>query len=125
MSTIALGIAAGVAQGSVQAREISRALHRQATEAPSDARRIRDRLNAHLDGLDEGDDANTLSELHVDDQVPQRGQDHHDKHEREEKPAAPPDEEPAIADQAKDASEDHPPKDAPGDRLYRHLDVTG
>jgi hypothetical protein len=117
MSAISLGIAGGVAQGSAQAREVSRALHRQQTDESADARRVRERLNAHLDALDEGDEANAISELHVDDQVPQRQP---DQHEREGGAPRPPAAEvPAETPVAE--SKDEPA----GDRLYRHLDVTG
>ncbi len=116
MSTISLGIVGGVAQGSAQARDVSRAIHRQQTDESADAKRVRERLNAHLDGLDEGDEASAISELRIDDQVPQRQPDQHDREEAAK---------PQASEMVEEPLPDQPAKNEPaGDRLYRHLDVT-
>jgi len=82
MSNIGISIAGSVAQGSLQVQQVSRALHRQTTDAAAEARQIRDRVDAHLAALDEGDEANPLSQLRIDEQMPEHG--HHEAQGGEE-----------------------------------------
>jgi len=121
-----MGIAAGVAQGSVQASQVNRAQHRQQTDSAADAQRVRDRIKAHLNALDEGDEANLISQVQVDEgQADGRRGGAGDGWQNAEPQAAAAEEvvEGGTAEaMSVEATAD---EDDKKERLYRHLDVTG
>lgn len=120
MSNIGISIAGSVAQGSLQAQQISRALHRHNTDTAAEAKRLRERIDAHLEAVDEGDEANLISQLRIDDQVPERG---HPQHQEDVASAKEHDEDTGPADDAAQLPEDGVPLQG-GDAAYRPLDIT-
>ena len=127
MSVIGTGVAAGVAQSGHQAQQVGRREHRARSEAADAARRVRQMLESHLESLAE-DDATSLTQLRIDDQVPE--------HERGTAPLAPESRRvsrPAAVDPAAPAPP-QPPNEAPSEPtpksddddgpLYQHLDIT-
>ena len=114
MSNLGISIVGSVAQSTLQAQQVSRANHRQQTDTAAEARKVRELLEAHFAALDEGDEATLLSQLHVDEQVPER-EHSPDEFEAEKKPAG--------EDQPAEASAEITPDDE-AEPVHRHLDVT-
>ncbi|MEX2213711.1 MAG: hypothetical protein WD768_06265 [Phycisphaeraceae bacterium] len=117
MSTLGMGIAGSVAQSSVQAGHVSKAQHRARTDQAADARKVREKLSEHFEAVEEGDEANLVSKVRVDEDVPEH--DHHPDQERHAKHEA--------KDVAADEEAEEPAKDSESPAkqdLYRHVDFT-
>ena len=117
MSVIGTGTAAAVAQTALQAQQLARRRDREKTGSVDDARRLREMLEAHLRALEEGDQADTAAQLHIDGEL----HDRQDSPEQAERAQHHPDEqqladEPVAGSSPDDADQSDPP-------LYRHLDI--
>ena len=118
MSSIGTGIASAVAQTSLQAQQVGRERAAGKAQRDNDASRVKDLIEAHLQGLDEGDES-SASQLHMDDQMPDHqapGYEQVMASEAKPKPTETPDAQRDLPTaQKKDT-------DQPG-ALYQHLDV--
>lgn len=151
MSVIGTGVAAGVAQSQHQAQQVNRRQQRDKTDAARELRRIRERLDIHLQALDESDEAADLSQLRIDAQVPEHQRQPidtvdalaalHRQHEREpdDDRSPTPDDQPhpeaqsgqsSTVTNAANTTSNQKPASSPNtkppddDQLYRHLDIT-
>jgi len=118
MSVIGTGTAAAVAQTALQAEQVSRRRNRRTTESDADARRLREMLEAHLRALEEGDEAQTPAQLHIDGELPDHQQPppQAETHRRAR--------EGRQDDDRVDAAENSADPDAKSEApLYRHLDI--
>lgn len=118
MTSIGTGVAAGVAQTAQQAQEVARRRDRKVSDENAAAKRITDLIEIHMRALEEGDEANSPSQLLIDGQLP-----HHQGPEQ------------AIDgindDRAENQRESSSQLDVVADadtppgkpRLYRHLDI--
>ena len=118
MSVLGTGVAAGVAQTAQTAQQVVRQRDKRHTQTAADASRLQDLLETHLRALDEGDEAQTPAQLHIDGQLPEHEgpgpqvPQAHGEHE-------PAEDEPAPQDGAAQAAADA----RGGGQLYRHLDI--
>ena len=73
MGVIGTGIASAVAQTALQAQQVARERDRKARLASDEALRVRERIDEHMQALDEGDEAaqGSVTQFHVDGQLPQ------------------------------------------------------
>jgi len=105
------GTAAAVAQTALQAQQVARRRDKDRTSAASDARRLRDILEAHLLAVEEGDESGSPAQLHIDGEMP----DHQALPvDQQRKPHEYTNETPV------EAIEPGPAGEGP---LYRHLDI--
>ncbi len=118
MSVIGTGTAAAVAQTALQAEQVARRRSRRSTESDADAQRLREMLEAHLRALEEGDEAETPAQLHVDGEMldhqgpPPQPETLHRADEKQQD------------DDRVDANEGSADPDAQSEPpLYRHLDI--
>ena len=118
MSVIGTGTAAAVAQTALQAEQVARRRDRRTTESDADAKRLREMLEAHLRALEEGDEAETPAQLHIDGEM----LDHQGPPPQTETPQHT--QKDPQADDGVDATEGSAdPDDQSDPPLYRHLDV--
>lgn len=117
MSVIGTGTAAAVAQTALQAQQVARRRDREKTDSAGDVKRLRELVEAHLRALEEGDEARTPAQLHIDGELPE----HHSPPQQVAPTQSRP-EETATADAERQAAgpADAPAADPP---LYRHLDI--
>jgi len=122
MSSIGNGVAAGVAQTALQAQQVGRKRSTEKSRQSHAAEHVREIVEQHLEAVEEGDEAETPSQLRIDQHIPEKehGQSLIElEHRAAESQDAEqlthpsdPDETPNKADPAK-----------PGRPLYRHLDI--
>lgn len=122
MSVIGTGTAAAVAQTALQAQQVARRRDREKTDSRGEVKRLRELVETHLRALEEGDEAETTAQLHIDGELPehqgpsqqleavQRRADEVDVAE------VAPDDPPVDNTASKSAASGKPP-------LYRHLDI--
>ena len=118
MSVLGTGVASAVAQTSLQARQVAQQRDKRNTQSAADASRLHDLLELHLRALEEGDEAGTLSELRIDEQVPDHPMPEQQTEEHDGQSVAPEPPE-ATADKTSAPS----PYDGGDTTLYRHLDI--
>lgn len=120
MSAIGTGTAAAVAQTALTAQQLARRRDKDRSNSASDARRIREMVELHMLALDEGDDAETTSQLRIDGELPQHqspppeGPAQGRTHQQASDDVAP------AEDEANDAKQQSGQTEPP---LYRHLDI--
>lgn len=149
MTVVGTGVAAGVAQTAATAQQVARRKDKRAQQSGQDADRVREMIETHLRGLEEGDEATlgSVTQLHVDGQLPEhqppqtavpdlpQGRGEQDESGDGRQMAADGDAEPAAKDEhsqpvatSKRHVEGDEPVDAPDGsadaaRPYKHLDV--
>jgi len=118
MSVSGTGVAAGVAQTGLQAQQVARERDRRVADQREEARRLRERFEAALRAVEEGDAAGLSTHLDVSDELPDPPTPLY--YPPEEKSVAAPVPQAAADDER--AEPDEPPT---GRRspLYRHVDV--
>ena len=116
MSVLGTGVASAVAQTSLQAKQVAQQRDKRNTQSAADASRMHDLLELHLRAQEEGDEAGTLSELRINEQVPDHPMPEQQTEEQEGQLDAP---EPPESTVDKVRS----PYDDGVTTLYRHLDV--
>jgi hypothetical protein len=121
MSVFGTGPAAGVAAAALSAQQTARSKDREKTASARESKRLRELMEAHLLALEEGDESDTPTQLHIDNHLPE----HHTPPTQRGRGMVidriTTDTSPSENDDPDDAPA---PGNAPGDEpLYRHLDV--
>lgn len=76
MSTIGTGVAAAVAQTALNAQQVARRRDRDIKEQDARRRVMQEQLEIHVQAVDEGDEADSPTQLRIEEQVPQHEQSH-------------------------------------------------
>ena len=71
MSVLGTGVVAGVAQVSLQSKQEAKKRDRLANDQAGASREVRETMEAHLQGLEEGDSGDSVDRVHIDAQVPE------------------------------------------------------
>jgi hypothetical protein len=117
MSVLGTGTAAGVAQSALNAQQTARNRDRDKTAAARESKRLRELMEAHLLALEEGDESDTPTQLHIDNHLPEH---HTPAAQREDSSRI---DHTVTEAPAPETPDDDPPSDASDPPLYRHLDV--
>jgi hypothetical protein len=117
MSVLGTGPAAGVAQAALNAQQTARSKDRDKTAAARESKRLRELMEAHLLALEEGDESDTPTQLHIDNHLPEH---HTAAAQREDSTHI---DRSATEAPAPETSGDEAASDDANPPLYRHLDV--
>ena len=129
MSVFGSHLASSVAPMSVQAQQAARQRERQDGEATSQTRKVQEMFETHLRGLEEADQFDSTTHLHVDEQLPEHQTDSQSGKKRKSK-KQPQSGEAAIDLPATNLSATQQTVNKPSahgedphGQLYRHLDI--
>jgi len=123
MSVVGTGIAAGVSQAGLQAQQVAREVDRKKAQNSEDARKIRERFEAHLQTLEDPDQVEAVDRLRIDGHAPQDQPSDSEGHE--EPTADSPPEQTTQQIIAQTSPSTSPQKNDEDGSLYHHLDVKG
>jgi hypothetical protein len=120
MSAIGTGTAAAVAQTALTAQQVARRRDKDRSSSTGEARRICEMVELHMLALDEGDDAETTSQLHIDGELPQHQSPPPQPPPQDQAHQQAKDDAPSAQVQAGDPPQQTGRTDPP---LYQHLDI--